>query len=95
LSASIDAFSLINDAHADLGCAELLRDGQIFDIAGLAGGTKRASPAAVHRVALPPEFSLAGRETAWFQVGSHLGRCREPFARAARGSGHFAPSARA
>jgi len=42
-SASIDAFSLINDDHAESGCAELLRDGLIFDIAVLAGGTKRAS----------------------------------------------------
>jgi len=72
LSASIDAFSLINDDHAESGCAELLRDGLIFDIAVLAGGTKRASPAAVCRVALPPEFSLTEREAAWFLVGPHL-----------------------
>lgn len=72
LSASIDAFSLINDDHAELGCAELLRDGLIFDIAGLAGGEALASPEAVHRVALPPQLSLAGREAAWFMVGPHL-----------------------
>lgn len=72
LSASTAAFSVINDARAKPGCAELLRDGLTFDLAGLAGGDALAAPEAVHRVALPPEFSLAGREAAWFMVGPHL-----------------------
>ncbi len=72
LSVCTDAFSVINAGRAEPGCAELLRDGLTFDLAGLAGGEALASPEAVHRVALPPQFSLAGREAAWFMVGPHL-----------------------
>lgn len=72
LAASTDAFSVINPGNAEPGEAELLRDGLTFDVAGLAPAGACAIPEAVHRVALLPEFDMAGREAVWFMVGPHL-----------------------
>ncbi len=76
LAARSDAFSVINAASAApniaLGHAELLRDGLTFDLAGLAPASALAVPEAVHRVALPADFSLDGCEAAWFMAGPHL-----------------------
>ncbi|MFM9936471.1 MAG: hypothetical protein ACKVOL_09760 [Novosphingobium sp.] len=72
LAGESDAFNLINTAHAAPGCAELLRDGLTFDVTGLAPAESLAVPAAVHRVALPPDFDFSELEAAWFCVGPHL-----------------------
>ena len=72
LATETDAFSVINAENAPAGCAELLRDGLTFDVAGLAPADALDLPEAVHRVALPPEFAMAGLEAAWFKVGPHL-----------------------
>lgn len=67
-----DGFSLLNAAQAPQGCAELLRDGLTFDMAGLAPAASCEVPAVVHRVALPADFNLDALEAAWFMVGPHL-----------------------
>lgn len=72
LAVGSDGFSLLNTAHAPMGCAELLRDGLTFDLAGLAPASGRAVPPVVHRVALPADFSCDALEAAWFMVGPHL-----------------------
>ena len=72
LAAETDAFALINAAHAQHGAAELLRDGLTFDVAGLAPAVAFAPPEAVHRVALPADFSPAGCEAVRFMAGPHL-----------------------
>lgn len=72
LAGETDAFNLINADHAAPGCAELLRDGLTFDVAGLAPAEPLAVPAAVHRVALPPDFVIGDFDAAWFSVGPHL-----------------------
>lgn len=72
LAARTDAFSVINAANAAQGHAELLRDGLTFDLAGLAPAAALSVPEAVHRVALPQDFSLTGCEAAWFMAGPHL-----------------------
>lgn len=72
LAAGPDGFSVLNPAQAAHGSVELLRDGLTFDIAGLSPAPKQDVPAAVHRVALPNDFSFDALEAAWFMVGPHL-----------------------
>ncbi len=72
LAVGPDGFSLLNAAQAPVGCAEILRDGLTFDLAGLAPAAKCEVPQAVHRVALPADFSPDALEAAWFMVGPHL-----------------------
>lgn len=72
LAAGPEGFSLLNPDSAPPGSAELLRDGLTFDLSGLAPAPQRAVPAAVHRVALPNDFSFDALEAAWFMVGPHL-----------------------
>lgn len=72
LAAAPDGFTMLNAATAPPGTAELLRDGLTFDVAGLAPTAPLPVPDAVHRVALPGDFSLAGLEASWFMVGPHL-----------------------
>ena len=72
LAAQSDAFTVIGSRNAEPGCAELLRDGLTFDVAGLAPAQALAQPDAVHRVALPPDFTGSGHEAAWFMAGPHL-----------------------
>jgi hypothetical protein len=72
LAASAIDFTVINAASAAPGHAELLHDGLTFDLAGLAPAAPLAVPEAVHRVALPADFSFTGREAAWFMAGPHL-----------------------
>jgi hypothetical protein len=72
LAAETHAFAVINPANAAPGCAELLRDGLTFDVSGLAPAAPLTAPEAVHRVALAPDFSMAGCEAAWLTTGPHL-----------------------
>lgn len=72
LAASADSFALLNAAKAVPGTAELLRDGLTFDLSGLAPAAGLPVPEAVHRVALPADFTPADMEAAWFMVGPHL-----------------------
>ena len=72
LASGPGGFTLLNAAKAAPGTAELLRDGLTFDIAGLAPAQALPVPDAVHRVALPADFSPAGMEAAWFMAGPHL-----------------------
>lgn len=72
IAVGTNAFSVINTAFAEPGCAELLRDGLTFDLAGLAPAAVLPTPEAVHRVALPQNFSPADCEAAWFTAGPHL-----------------------
>lgn len=67
-----DGFALLNSAVAPAGCAELLRDGLTFDMMGLSPAAAIAQPEAVHRVALPADFTMAGLEAAGIKVGPHL-----------------------
>ena len=72
LAAGPEGFTLLNAALAPPGTAELLRDGLTYDLAGLAPAASLPVPGAVHRVALPNDFSVAGLEAASFSVGPHL-----------------------
>ena len=72
IATGTDAFSLIDPTHAELGFAELLRDGLTFDIAGLAPAAALLAPEAVHRVALPQDFNSASCDAVWFNAGPHL-----------------------
>lgn len=72
LAAGPEGFVLLNSGAAGCGTAELLRDGLTFDLAGLAPAPARPRPEAVHRVALPNDFSGAELDAAWFMVGPHL-----------------------
>ncbi len=72
LAAGPDGFTLLNTTKAPQGTAELLRDGLTFDMAGLAPAPPLAAPDAVHRVALPNDFSVSALEATWFMVGPHL-----------------------
>lgn len=67
-----EGFALLNADMAPPGTAELLRDGLTFDISGLSPEPALPAPEAVHRVALPGDFSIDGLEAAWFAVGPHL-----------------------
>ncbi len=72
LAAETDAFSLVNAGQLEPGAAELLRDGLTFDLAGLAPAAALIPPEAVHRVALPADFTMANCEAVHFLVGPHL-----------------------
>ena len=72
LAVGPDGFSLLNGEQAPPGCAELLRDGLTFDLAGLAPAPRLDVPSVVHRVALPGDFNCDTLEAAWFMVGPHL-----------------------
>lgn len=72
LAAGPEGFVLLNPATASCGTAELLRDGLTFDLAGLAPAPALPPPEAVHRVALPNDFSISGLDSAWLTVGPHL-----------------------
>lgn len=72
LAAGPDGFALLNPERAPPGCAELLRDGLTFDLAGLAPAPQCAVPGVMHRVALPNDFNCDAQEAVWFMVGPHL-----------------------
>lgn len=72
LAAGPDGFALLNPERAPPGCAELLRDGLTFDLAGLAPAQQCAVPGVTHRVALPTDFNGDALEAVWLTVGPHL-----------------------